>query len=452
MNLDQHGRRSLGRCRRLSQQYGRAAVILLLFLCFGNGVFLKAHAAPQPAPLALSSNRFLFVVETSAAMQSRAPGVLQMVVKLLASDLNGNLRRGDTLGVWTFNEELYAGRFPLQVWSADRRQIIAQRVTEFLRKQPLERKTNLGATLTQIFQVIKNSDNITVILFTDGAEKIQGTPFDDEINAVYKEQQRNMQKAAMPFVTVLRAQGGQIVTRSVNFAPWPVDIPIVPTPYEAAQIAAAQTPPTNPPPAASTATNAIALAVTEKKRAFAAESKDEKPSASAPVAPAKANEPTLVKTEQPVEPPPPVKPDVLPTAAVPKPVATPPIETPKKESAEPQPSPKPAAPDAAPTVAKSETPVSPNPQPEIKPVPAPTASSTVEATETQSTNLSASSSPPVQTAVAVPPQSFFSGKKLLFAAIALLVAAVFLVILLVRRARPQEKISLITRSMDRDKW
>ena len=58
---------------------------------------------------------------------------------------------------------------------------------------------------------------------------------------------------------------------------------------------------------------------------------------------------------------------------------------------------------------------------------------------------------PIQTAVAVPPETFVSGKGLLIAAVALLFAAVGLTFLLVRRARPQEKISLITRSMDRDK-
>ena len=47
-------------------------------------------------------------------MQPRAGAVLKAVQDLLASGLSGQLRRGDSLGVWTFNEELSAGRFPLR--------------------------------------------------------------------------------------------------------------------------------------------------------------------------------------------------------------------------------------------------------------------------------------------------------------------------------------------------
>ena len=57
--------------------------------------------------------------------------------------------------------------------------------------------------------------------------------------------------------------------------------------------------------------------------------------------------------------------------------------------------------------------------------------------------------PPVQTAVAVPPEAPFSGKGLLIAALALLLAGVWLTVLLVRRARIVAQPSLITRSMDK---
>ena len=289
---------------RLSDFRSRAAFVFLLPFYFVAGAFMSARAAQPPAPLTLSSNRYLFIVETSASMQPRASGTLQVVVQLLMSDLNGNLRRGDTLGVWTFNEQLYAGRFPLQVWSPERRQIIAQRVTEFLRKQPLETSPNLNLAITEMLRVIKNSDNITVILFSDGSGEMHGTPFDEQINAVYWEQQLKMQKAGMPFVTVLRAHGGVIVSHSVNFAPWPVDIPIFPTLYETAQGAAAQPTPTNPPPnSVSLATNTPALPALEKKVETAVEASAVKPEVP-PVAVAKplALAPTAVAETPKIEP------------------------------------------------------------------------------------------------------------------------------------------------------
>src|SRR5690348_9219606 len=105
MNPDQRRKLNLEGCCRLPCLACYATILCLLSFGLSDRVFSKAHAAPQPAPLTLSSNRFLFVVQASASMQSRAPGVLQAVEKLLMSDMNGNLRQGDTLGLWTFNEE-----------------------------------------------------------------------------------------------------------------------------------------------------------------------------------------------------------------------------------------------------------------------------------------------------------------------------------------------------------
>ena len=420
-----------GKLDRLSVFRRRAALVFLMPFCFLAGAFMAAHAAETPAALTLSSNRYLFIVEASASMQPRAPGALQMVAQLLISDLNGNLRRGDTVGVWTFNDQLYAGRFPIQVWSPDRRQAIAQRVTEFLRKQPLEKPANLNAVVPEMLRVIKSSDNITVMLISDGSGELHGTPFDDQINAVYWKQFLQMQKAAMPFVTILRAQGGAIVSHSVSFAPWPVDIPAFPTPTNAAQVAADQLPPTNPPPTVAGLTNNTA-GVPELEKKI-------EPTAEAPAA----------------------KPEV-PPEAVAKPVALAPTvvaEAPQKEPAEGTAAPPPVV---APVVDQTETPATVVPQIETKSVvetveqkvKAPIAESktpAAAAAEVHATSPAKSAPPPVQTAVAVPPKTIFSDYGLLIAAAGLLIVAAGLIVLLVRRSRPPEKISLITHSMDRDK-
>ena len=85
------------------------------------GLLLVALLAPCPlraqtntARALPPSNRCLLIVETSRSMQRRAEAVLKAVQDLLTSGLNGQLRQGDTLGLWTFNDDLYTGRFPLQ--------------------------------------------------------------------------------------------------------------------------------------------------------------------------------------------------------------------------------------------------------------------------------------------------------------------------------------------------
>src|ERR1043166_2884743 len=75
---------------------------------------------------AQSSNRWLLVVDTSMSMRDRVKGIGEVVGDLLTTGMHGQMRRGDTLGIWTFNDKLHAGEAPLQIWAPENRQLIAQ--------------------------------------------------------------------------------------------------------------------------------------------------------------------------------------------------------------------------------------------------------------------------------------------------------------------------------------
>jgi len=432
----------------------RAANVILLVFGFGGGVFMPARAAQPPAPLIISSNRYLFIVDTSLSMKPRAPGALQRIETLLLSDINGNLRRGDTLGLWTFNEKLYAGQFPMQVWSPEQKQTIAKRFIAFMRNQPIEKKPKVAQALAQMSEVVKNSDNLTVLLFSAGDEKLRGTPFDDDINEVYKSQGRSMQKAGMPFVTVLRAQGGKIFAYSVNFGPWPIDIPAFPNSLASVQIPEASPAVTNLPPlVVSATTNKTASVTPQEKVVSAAEVNKDKPAVTESVAPNpapvslasgdadKAGDVPAAKSEPP---------SVATPPAVSKPVATfAVIETPKLEVAKLKPS-EPAPPPLTVATPAESKPVVASAEPAVvgdvaKPTPL---SGPAKADDQTLANLE-DPTPPIQTAAAVPPSSSFSSVGLLIAAVTLLAVALGLVVLFIRRARNLSQPSLITRSLDR---
>src|SRR5437899_2485902 len=66
-------------------------------------------AAQQPSSGPTPGNRYLVIVETSKAMKSRVEGVVQVAQDLIASGMDGQLQQGDTLGVWTLNNDLHTG-------------------------------------------------------------------------------------------------------------------------------------------------------------------------------------------------------------------------------------------------------------------------------------------------------------------------------------------------------
>lgn len=230
-------------------------------LGFGNSTLLCAFvltlsvsssSAQTNTDTAPPGNRYLLVLETSRSMQRRTAGTLQAVQDLLTSGMGGQLRRGDTLGIWTYNEQLYAGRFALQQWSPEAHRTVVSRAMAFLQDQNYQHDGVLPLVMPALDRLIKQSPFITIILISDGEQKIHGTPFDAGINQSFDLWAKDQQKARMPLLTILRAQGGRLAAYSVNAAPWPVDLPPLPQELLAAKVPkkepAASAPAAKPPP------------------------------------------------------------------------------------------------------------------------------------------------------------------------------------------------------------
>jgi hypothetical protein len=196
-------------------------------------------------------NRWLFIMQTSRSMQSRSQAAQDIVGSLLLSGMNGQMRRGDTIGVWTFNEKLSAGDLPMQVWIPSLAKTIAAHTVQHLAQVKFEKKPHLEKVLPEMAQLVQGSEFITVILISDGQEKIAGTPFDGQINSFYELWRAGREQAKTPFVTVLQGVGGQIRDFAVNTPPWPLKLPPLPPALQVAPAAAVTPAPkiqTEPPP------------------------------------------------------------------------------------------------------------------------------------------------------------------------------------------------------------
>lgn len=202
---------------------GRAIV----WMCLVHCAFISAAQTNSRAPV-FPANRYLLVVETSHSMQRRAEGLAQTIESILSSAMASQARRGDSLGVWTFNEELMAGRFPLQHWSPDAQKAITERIVSFLKEQKLEKGARFDRVIPAVDRLVKNSGFISVILVCVGDEEIHGTPFDQRINEFFRTWRVKQQESGRPFVVALRAQGGHFVECAMNPAPWPTELPALP--------------------------------------------------------------------------------------------------------------------------------------------------------------------------------------------------------------------------------
>ncbi len=224
-----------------------AALVTLLFAADG------ASGQTNTAKPAVPGNRYLLVVETSRAMDRRMPGVLQTVQDLLGSTLGKELRAGDSIGTWSYNETLNTGRIPLQRWSPGNQIGTIALITNLLSKEKFQKQSHLDKVVPTLGSVVAASPVLTVVLVSSGMGDISGTPFDEQINANFKQWRDQQQKKRMPFVVVFRAANGKMTGCAVAPAPWPLELPALPV-RQPSSIAAQTALQTNAAPAVKKAT------------------------------------------------------------------------------------------------------------------------------------------------------------------------------------------------------
>jgi hypothetical protein len=351
-----------------------------------------------------SSNRWLFVFNTSVAMRDRTKGTEAVTQDLLTTAMHGNIHAGDSIGIWTYDKILRADEAPLQTWSPEAAGAIAQKTMRFLSYHPYENSVVFNDVLTNMLRVIEMSDFITVILISDGNDSFKGTPFDAQINGIYKANYKSQKKAKMPVMTVLRGEKGIITTNTVSLAPWPVDLPLVPV-----QILAKVVPPkpAPPPPPAPVVPSLIIIGK-------------------------KAQSTTNVPTDLPDH-----------SGDMPTPVVT---EPKPAEIAAPKPEPAPAPkveekPIPPPPVAETAQPTAPA-EAQVASVPA--------SNESPATVAAPSTPPGAETAASVPSKSLFTARNIAIASVTFTVIVCGLLFMSARNARKASRASLITRSLDRE--
>jgi len=200
--------------------------IQIMVVLLTGMVWIPAAQAQTPAHTV--ENRYLLVFDTSSAMKKCLPATQKAVNQLFLSMMNGQLQPDDSIGVWMFDSKLRTGQFPLQRWLPENAATIASNITTLIRLEHYSQSTHFDAIMPSLNGIVQDSDRLTVLIFCDGNEKIQGTPFDNAINSIFKENQRAFEKANHVFIVVLRTQFGQYVGYTVNSSAIGVNFPEFP--------------------------------------------------------------------------------------------------------------------------------------------------------------------------------------------------------------------------------
>jgi len=245
-------------------------------------VFLISKTAAQPVVQPVE-NRFLLVFDTSSNMKKRVPAVQRALDTMLATNMRGQLHKGDSVGVWTFDRELHSGEFPLQQWAPESAAAIASNITRFLARHRYSKRTSFDTLRPSLNWVVQNSDRLTVLIFCDGDGEITGTPYDSSINQIFQQKQAECKKSQQPFILVLRSQLGNYTGCTMSVPPEQVGLPEFP-PLPQPPVEPTNTP---PPPPPAPAVEAPPLIIIGTKAGT-----NSPPAAPAPAPPLATNQPT----------------------------------------------------------------------------------------------------------------------------------------------------------------
>ncbi len=179
--------------------------------------FVPIRPIPPVGPSPITSDcRYLFVVDTSSAMQRYADGLYRTTHRLIATGLGGRMQEGDVFTLWTYADTVLTREFPLNAWTLELNVLLANRTYEYLATQKFRGKSNLRPVFAELGQALAISTNLTIVVISDGTDVIVGTPFDRPINVTYGKRSSELRTAKMPFITSLVTAQGEFTQWSVR--------------------------------------------------------------------------------------------------------------------------------------------------------------------------------------------------------------------------------------------
>ena len=206
------------------------SVVMGIWVVSGLAALAAVKAKSVPAP---DGQRFLFIVDVSSSMERLQAATEAAIYEMLGSGVKSQMWPGDTYGLWTFNKETFAGKFPMQIWDSRNSSQLGTIAAAFLSDQTCEKSSNVKLMIATLTSLVRAVSNLNVFIVSNGDSLMTGTPFDKEINAEYKSKRKERREAEQPFITTLVVRDGWIISGSVTIAGQPIDLPQRPLPVVA---------------------------------------------------------------------------------------------------------------------------------------------------------------------------------------------------------------------------
>jgi hypothetical protein len=161
----------------------------------------------EKAPLV--QHNFLFVIDSSLSMATRKETAVQMVRELITNRFEGQIEAGDSIDIWTFDEENHISSFPPQIWVDSEARQIADAAAGFIESVKFKGRSRFEPVARDIDALLPHSKRLLIVILTDGQEPMSGISLDLDINAFVAKEKRTKPNAKLPFQISIAAVNGR---------------------------------------------------------------------------------------------------------------------------------------------------------------------------------------------------------------------------------------------------
>lgn len=192
------------------QGMSRALALLLALLAM-----LSSPLSGQTT-LTPSTPRYLFLIDSSSSMSRMAGSTRQLVFDLIFTGAQGRMEPGSIYDLWLFNDRAITNQFRLMNWDPMLNRALANNASEFLKGMRYEKSVRWDRLWPSLQPLLAKNRPLTLFLVSDGYEEMEGTPFDESLNEIYRAQRREARREKIPIVTILEARQGRLAAFAVS--------------------------------------------------------------------------------------------------------------------------------------------------------------------------------------------------------------------------------------------
>jgi len=150
----------------------------------------------------------------------------ETVFDLIYSGLRRRMTNGDSYGLWVVRDQNDTS-FPMDIWRSRSTVEMGVKATAHVKEDGFKGKPRLDLALADALRVARSVGDLTIIIVSNGETPIAGTPFDDAINARFRELAPQMKRAKLTVNTALVARDGALAAWAVNSPDFLIDVPYV---------------------------------------------------------------------------------------------------------------------------------------------------------------------------------------------------------------------------------